>query len=311
MRCLVTGAAGFVGERLALALAARGDGVVALDLSFPADSPLRSASSVSLVEADVTDLPAVASACRGCSAVVHLAALRSVPASFDRPLETFRVNTHGTAVALEAARRAGCSRFVFASSSSVYGEPRILPTPETEPLAPRSPYAASKAAAERIVEGFAASYGIETVVLRFFNIYGPRRDLSSPFVEVVPRFLALVAEGRSPLVYGDGSAARDFLYVDDAVSACLAALDSPRAPGGTFNVGSGESRTVLEVLDLVCSVLGRRVEPRFEPPRPGDVRATLADLTAARSLLGYSPRFDLARGVRLTARLLGFSEETP
>ncbi|MFA4985287.1 MAG: NAD-dependent epimerase/dehydratase family protein [Candidatus Brocadiia bacterium] len=303
MKCLVTGASGFVGGVLANALLARGDEVVALDKRpYPGDS---SPGGLCVVQSDVNDFPTVLAAMRDCAVVFHIAAARSVPGSFSDPMEYFRSNSMGTASVLEAARQAGCRRVVIASSSSVYGDPARLPVREDSPLLPKSPYASSKVCAEMASIAYGRDFGLPVVRLRYFNIYGPRPDREDEYLEVVPRFLLAMGSGKSPEVFGDGSAGRDFIHVEDIVSATILAADAAAAPGNAYNIGSGASLSVSEVISSINRLLGTSIEPRFKPEREGDVHSTHADISAARRDLGYEPQLPFSEGLARTARAYG------
>ena len=310
MRVLVTGGAGFIGSHLAERLAGDGHEVLVLDnLSTGSRANLEAAGGsgargrLALVEGDVRDEAVLARVTRGCEVVYHQAALAAVARSVEDPLEVYDVNVRGTLRVLEAARVARVRRVVFASSASVYGDTAALPKREDQPPRPRSPYAATKAAGEGLMSAWHATYGLETVSLRFFNVYGPRQSPRSRYAAVIPSFLAAVAHGERPLIYGDGQQTRDFTWVSDLVEALVLAATVPGAPGaGPINLGGGERVSIARVADLVCRALGARAEPRFEPERPGDLRHSLADVTRARDVLGWAPTTPLAEGIgRLAA----------
>lgn len=303
MKCLVTGADGLVGNRLVKTLLSRGDFVIALDISF-ALTGLTDGDNLKVLQADITDISAIRNSFEGVDVVFHQAARRSIPVSFTEPFATFETNVYGTSVVLECARQAGCKRFVFGSSSSVYGNADVLPVTEDTPLKPQSPYSSSKAAAEKIVQCYHISFGLETVSLRYFNIYGPRRDFTAPNVEVIPRFIALMASGRQPTIYGDGTQSRDFVHVDDVVTANILAATSKTAIGNTYNIASGVSYTVLDIINEINSFLGTNLEPLIMPIRKGDALHTAADISRARRDLGYSPAVTLHTGLERTAREL-------
>jgi UDP-glucose 4-epimerase len=299
---LVTGGAGFIGSHLATALAERGDRVRVLDnLSTGSRANLDSVlDRVELIEGDVRDADCVARAVNGVDLIFHEAALASVPLSVERPLDSHAVCATGTVMLLDQARRSGVRRVVYAASSSAYGDRPSPSKRETDLPDALSPYAAAKLAAEFYCQAFYRTYGLETVCLRYFNVFGPRQDPASPYSAVIPIFLTRLLAGKPPVVYGDGGQSRDFVYVGDVVQANLLAADSPKAPGQTFNVGSGRSISLLELIGALARLLGVQVEPIHEPPRPGDVRDSLADITLARELLGYTPRIDLEEGLRLS-----------
>jgi UDP-glucose 4-epimerase len=301
MRALVTGGAGFIGSHLVDALLGRGDDVRVLDdlSSGLADNI---ASGVDVVKADVADEAAVREAVRDVEVVFHLAAQGGVLRSVERPLDTDRVNAHGTVTVLDAARSAGVRRVVYASSSSIYGDTTRHPTPESEPPRPRSPYAASKLAGEYYCRVFSVAGPLETVALRYFNVFGPRQRPDSRYAAVVPRFIDALRRGDQPVVHGDGQQSRDFTFVDDVVAANLAAAGAPaaRSSGQVYNVAGGGRHSVLELLATLADIVGVTPDPEHTDPRPGDLRASYADLTAARRDLGYEPTVDWRDGLRRT-----------
>jgi len=289
--CLVTGGAGFIGSHLVEALIAQGRRVRVLD-NFSTGlranlAALRPAPEV--VEADLADAAAVARATAGASLVFHLGALASVQQSIEDPAASHRACATGTLHVLEAARRARVRRVVYAASSSAYGVPAGALQTEAEPLHALSPYAAAKLAGEFYAEAFAASYGLETVRVRFFNIFGPRQRADSPYSGVIAIFAGLMQAGKAPTVYGDGRQSRDFTYVSDAVQAMLKAALAPGISGRVYNVGTGRSVTVLDLLAALNSLLGTRLVPQHGTARPGDVRHSRADISQARRDLGYEP----------------------
>jgi len=255
-----------------------------------------------LIVGDVSDLDTIIRATEGVDVIFHQAAHRAVLRSVEHPLETDTVNVHGTLTVLEAARRAAVRRFVYASSSSVYGGADVLPTPEFAAVIPRSPYAVSKLAGEHYCRVFTELYGLETVALRYFNVYGPRQRPDSAYAAVIPLFIDAVASGKRPIVHGDGTQSRDFTYVADVVRANLAAASAPalRCAGKAYNVAGGGQHTLLDLLDVIGHLLGRRPAPDFTDPRPGDVRHTQADISSAENELGHRPEVDLVDGLALT-----------
>jgi UDP-glucose 4-epimerase len=305
MRALVTGGAGFIGSHLADALVARGDDVVVLD-DLSGGSAGNVPNGAHLVRGDVADEAAVAEAVRGCDVVFHLAAHRSVQRSVEHPLQTDRVNTRGTLAVVVAAQGAGVRRVVSTSSSSVYGGAAPLPTPEDAPLRPRSPYAVSKVAGEHYVRVMGEISGLETVVVRPFNVYGPRQHPDSPYAAVIPLFIDALQSGRPPVVHGDGRQSRDFTYVDDAVAAYLAAgtATGNGGAGKVYNVAGGRPHSLLDVLAVLGDILGVTVTPHHTEARVGDVRHSRADLSSATGDLGWTPTVDLEEGLRRTVRWL-------
>ncbi len=310
---LVTGGAGFIGSHLVDALAERGARVRILD-NF-ATGRRRNLShleaAVEVAEGDLRDAGACARACDGVELVFHQAALGSVPRSIEDPATTIAVNVTGTANLFAAARDAGVRRVVYASSSAVYGDSPELPKREGQEGAPLSPYAASKQMNERLAEVFARCYGMELVGLRYFNVYGPRQRHDGPYAAVIPRFFDAYIAGRAPIIYGDGEQSRDFTYIADAVAANLLAAGAPApAAGRAFNVAAGRRTTVKQLAAIVRYFAGGGPDPVHEPPRPGDVRHSLADLAASREMLGYEPDHDALNGLAKLAAALT-SESSP
>jgi len=298
MDALVTGGAGFIGSHLVDALVARGDRVRVLDdLSTGRRENL--AAAAELVEGSVADEAAVARAVDGIEVVFHLGALGAVARSVADPRASNAANVDGTLNVLTLARDAGVRRVVFASSSSVYGGAEVVPTPESTPLRPRSPYANTKLAGEWYVRLFAELYPIETVALRYFNVFGPRQRPDSTYAAVIPLFAAALLEGERPTVHGDGTQSRDFTFVSDVVAANLAAAaaDPARASGQAFNVAPGAGTSLLELLDGLAAWIGVTPDPVFVDPRPGDVKISCADASAARDVLGWAPTVSVADGL--------------
>jgi nucleoside-diphosphate-sugar epimerase len=302
---LVTGGAGFIGSNIVHRLVADGEKVRVLDdFSSGRRSNLRGlrAPALQLLEGDLRHAPTVAKAVRGCEYVLHQGAIPSVPRSLKDPVATTEVNVLGTVNLLEAAARAGCvRRVVLASSSSVYGDSPTLPKVEAMPLLPLSPYAASKAAAENYARAFGASRRIEVVVLRYFNVFGPRQDPNGAYAAVVPRFFHAILRGERPVVYGDGNQTRDFTYVDNVVEANLRAATAPRAAGEILNVATGDRVTILGLAAMIAECLGTTTSPRLEPARTSEVRHSLADVTRMEHVLGLRPAVDLRRGLERAA----------
>ncbi len=296
---LVTGGGGFIGSTLVRRLAAAGDPVRVLDnFSTGARRNLDGLEGkVEIVGADICDPDAVTMAMRGVATVVHLAAIPSVARSVANPVETWRVNVDGTLRLLEEARKTGVKRFVFTSSSSVYGDSPTLPKHEDMPSRPLSPYAASKAAGEALVSSYGASFGLSACSLRPFNVYGPRQDPKSEYAAAIPRFVTAALRNEAPVVYGDGSQTRDFTYVEDAAEAFERAAKSQAA--GVFNVAAGGRVSVVDLLGRIRAACGGPA-PRFEPRRAGDVLHSQADVSAAEKAFGFRAKTDLATGVAQT-----------
>jgi UDP-glucose 4-epimerase len=296
---LVTGGAGFIGSHITAELVERGDRVRVLDnlCTGKRDNLQPVINDVEFIEADLNDQSAVERAVRGVDCVFHQAALASVPRSLERPLDTHAACVTGTLVLLDAARRAGVRRLVYAASSSAYGDQPFSSKRETDLPLPLSPYGAAKLAGELYCRAFAASYGFETVALRYFNVFGPRQDANSPYSAVIPLFVTALLQGRRPVIYGDGLQSRDFTFVRNVVQGNLLAADAPGVAGQVLNVAMGQSTNLLDLLSRLQTLLGTKIEPSFEPPRKGDVRESMADITRARELLGYEPLVSFDEGL--------------
>jgi UDP-glucose 4-epimerase len=298
---LVTGGAGFIGSHIVDALVAQDDEVVVLD---DLDTSFRDSvnAGARLVIGSVADEDLVRDTMQGCGLVFHQAAHKAVLRSVERPLITDSVNTHGTLIVLKAALDAGVGRVVHASSSSVYGGAVTLPTSETEPTNPRSPYAVSKLAAEHYCRIFSELYGLETVALRYFNVYGVRQRPDATYAAVIPLFVDALLRGNEPVVHGDGLQSRDFTYISDVVDANLAASRAPadRCAGRVYNIAGGASCTLLDVLRILADLLAVDPHPQFVEPRAGDVRHSRADVSAAARDLEFRTRVGLEPGLRLT-----------
>jgi UDP-N-acetylglucosamine/UDP-N-acetyl-alpha-D-glucosaminouronate 4-epimerase len=304
-RVLVTGGAGFIGSNLVRELLERGDAVRVLDNFSTGSRANLDGLEVEIVEGELRSYERVHNAVRGVETVYHLGALGSVPRSVQDPLTSSAVNVEGTLNVLLAARDSGVRRVVFSSSTSVYGTSREMPTTESCPPDPISPYGVAKLAAERYCVAFSRVYdSLETVVLRYFNVFGPRQSPSSQYAAVIPLFVTAIAAGRPVAIHGDGEQSRDFTYVDNVVDATIRAASAEGASGRAFNVAGGSPATVNHVADTIGAILGRPVEKRFEPPRAGDIRDSWADLAAARATLGFEPSVSLEEGLRRTANAL-------
>ncbi|RQV99627.1 SDR family oxidoreductase [bacterium] len=299
---LVTGGAGFIGSNLVEALLTLGHCVAVLD-NFSTGRRENLAAfinDIELHEGDLRDASAVAKAVKGCEFILHQGALPSVPRSVADPMASNEVNVTGTLNILMAARNAGVQRVVAASSSSVYGNTPTLPKVETMPVLPMSPYAVSKLATEKYLAAFYHVYGLETVALRYFNIFGPRQDPASQYSAVIPKFITAIRKGEQPIMHGDGLQSRDFTYVDNAVEANLLACHAEGAAGEFFNIACGDRFTLLDTLDGINKQLNTTVEPIHEPSRPGDVKHSLADISKAKKILGYSVVTPFNKGLEKT-----------
>jgi len=312
---LVTGGAGFIGSHLVERLLADGARVRVLDnFSTGARANLgfapRFRRHLEVLRGDIRTLSVVLRAARGARVIYHQAAMRSVPRSVKDPLGANANNVNGTLNVLEAARRCRVPRVVYASSSSVYGDRPDLPKREDQSPAPISPYAASKAAGEQYAAIWTRLYGVETVGLRYFNVFGPRQDPKSEYAAVIPRFI-LWGLSRRPLeIHGDGTQSRDFTYIDNVVEANILAATAPGAPGEVFNVGCGSRVSLLEIVAKLEAIVGRRLERRHTPSRAGDVPHTLADVSKAKRLLSYAPLVDFDEGFRRTVEYFKSSSKS-
>lgn len=302
-RVLVTGGAGFVGSNLVRALLEHGDRVRILD-NFSTGNRSNLAhleADLEIVEGELRSYERVHAATRGVELVFHLGALPSVPRSVQDPLTTSAVNVEGTLNVVLAARDEGVRRVVFASSSSVYGNSGSLPRVETSAADPISPYAVSKLAAERYCASFSRVYGLETVSLRYFNVFGPNQDPASQYAAVVPRFIAAIGGGAAVPIHGDGRQSRDFTFVGNVVDATLLAAAVPDISGEIFNVGTGRATTVEELADTIGALLCCSVDKEHQPSRAGEVKESWADISKARRLLQYHPAVELEDGLRIAA----------
>ncbi|HEY1691846.1 MAG TPA: SDR family oxidoreductase [Polyangiaceae bacterium] len=304
---LVTGGAGFIGSSIAETLLAGGDSVRILD-DFSSGRRENLASLPGrheLVEGTIVDPKTVAAAMRGVEVVFHEAAIPSVFRSVEDPASTMLAGVQGTTVVLDAARRAGVKRVVFAASSSAYGDTPTLPKIETMTPQPLSPYAVSKLTCEHLMRVFAQLYGLETVSLRYFNVFGPRQDPKSEYAAVVPKFVTAALRRERPIVFGDGEQTRDFCYIENAVRANLLAASTPKKLAGeVVNVACAERTSLNQLLRIVGELTGARLDPEHKPARAGDVRDSLASIDAARDLIGYTPAVDVREGLKKTIEAL-------
>ena len=310
---LVTGGAGFIGSNIVKTLLNRWDMVRVLDnfstgkrenLNFAGMSP-EFMNNLEIVEGDIADLDTCRQATDGVQYVLHQAAIPSVPRSIALPLESNRANIDGTLNLLLAARDAGVKRLVFASSSAVYGNAPGFPRKETIPPAPLSPYAVQKLTDEHYMRIFYELYGLETVSLRYFNVFGPHQDPDSEYAAVIPRFIKALLTGTRPTVYGDGEQSRDFTYVDNVVYGNLLAIEAGDGPGKVVNLACGAQLTLNELLALLKQIVGSDTEAVYTDPRPGDVRHSWADITLSEQVLNYKTQVSLEEGLRRTVNYFG------
>lgn len=299
---LVTGGAGFIGSNITDELVRRRENVKVLDdLSSGKRENLEQVKDkIEFIEADIRDLEALMRAFKGCDYVIHQAALRSVPKSMKDPALYDEVNVMGTLNVLSAAVRNKVKRVVFASSSSVYGDSENLPQSESQVPQPISPYAATKLAGEHYCRVFAKSFGLETVALRYFNVFGPRQSLESEYAVVIPKFITCILKGERPPIHGDGKQSRDFTYVDNVVDANLTAAVREGVSGEAFNVACGKGYDLLDLVRILNEIIGKKIEPEFGPSRAGDVKHTLSDITKMKTMLKLDPKVDFVLGLRKT-----------
>ncbi|MDI6719427.1 MAG: SDR family oxidoreductase [Methanomicrobiales archaeon] len=301
MQFVVTGGAGFIGSHLSEALRERGDVIILDDLSSGKEANIRhllDGDRVRFIEGSVTDLHLLQDVFRGTDCIFHQAAIASVPRSVADPIATHAVNATGTLNVLVAARDAGVPKVVLASSSAVYGDDPTLPKHEGMLPNPLSPYAAQKATGEYYASAFSALFGLRTVCLRYFNVYGPRQDPASEYAAVIPKFTACLLAGEPPLIHGEGSQTRDFVFVQDVVRANIAAMESDAT--GIFNIAGGTPLSVNDLARMIQEILGTDLEPVHGAARPGDIRDSYADIARARERLGWRPRYPLKEGLART-----------
>jgi len=301
---LVTGGAGFIGSHLVEALLARGDSVRVLDnlSTGHLENLVGVRHQLEFIEGDIRDEAAVAQAVRGVDTIFHLAAMVSVPESMEKPVQAEEINALGTLKLLQAARAAGARRLVLSSTCAVYGDDPVLP--KTESMLPqlKSPYAVSKLAAEGYCRLFAESFGLETVVLRYFNVFGPRQDPSSPYSGVISIFIDRMSQGQPVIIHGDGAQTRDFVFVVDVVQANLLAAQKPQAAGQIFNIGAGQAVSIKQLAQILQQALNNPHPLQYGPARAGDVLHSYADASPARAVLGWQPQVSFEAGLRqLTA----------
>ncbi|MBX3394540.1 MAG: SDR family oxidoreductase [Phycisphaerae bacterium] len=319
MNVLVTGGGGFIGSHLVEGLVRRGHRVRVLDNFstgktsnlaalrdahgepiFTPEGKAHRAEIAELLVGDAADPAVCQSACRGVDVVLHQAAVPSVPKSIADPVTSHRANIEATFQLLLAARGAGVRRFVYAASSSAYGESEKLPKEESMPSSPLSPYAVQKLAGENYCRVFYGCYGLQTLSMRYFNVFGPRQDPRSQYAAAIPSFVTSVLRGDSPIIYGDGEQTRDFTYIENVVSANLMAIDAKETRGESINIACGEHVTVNDIIARINQALGRSVTPKYVPPRPGDIKHSWADISLAERVIGYRPVVPFAEGLRRT-----------
>lgn len=300
---LVTGGAGFIGNNIVRTLVEGGEKVrVFDDFSTGRWENLAGLEKVGVVEGSLLDRERLEKALIGVRYVLHQAAIPSVPRSVADPLSSNEANVTGTLNLLEAAKKAGVERFVYAASSSAYGDTEVLPKKESMPADPLSPYAVGKYTGELYTKNYAHIYGLQAVSLRYFNIFGPCQDPASEYAAVIPKFILSMLKGKAPVIYGDGEQSRDFTYIDNAVQANLLACKSQQVGRGeVINVACGERYTLNELVGALNEILGTEIEPVYSDPRPGDVRHSQADIARARQLLGYEVKVGFKEGLKLTA----------
>lgn len=304
MKYLVTGGAGFIGSNIVAELLKQGQEVVVLD-NFATGKrenilPYVKNPLFTMIEGDIRSFHIVRSAVKGVDYILHQGALPSVPRSINDPITTNDVNVLGMLNILEAAKEFGVKRVVLASSSSIYGDSETLPKVEDMRVNPMSPYALTKYAQERYCQVFYKLYGLETVALRYFNVFGPNQDPTSQYSAVIPKFIRLIKNDKEPVIYGDGTQSRDFTYVENNVWANIQACTAEKAPGEVINVACGERYTLIELVQMINKILGKNIEPKFAPDRAGDVKHSQAGIEKAKEILGYKVRVSFEEGLERT-----------
>ena len=302
MKFLVTGGAGFIGSNIAETLVKRGHKVSVLDnLSTGSLSNLKPfLKKIEFIKGDICNVRDLKKALKGIDYVLHQAALRSVPRSVDDPMSTNDVNITGTLKLLIEARNAKVKRVVYASSSSAYGDSKLIPQNENHRTSPISPYAVAKLAAEHYCHVFAKTFGLQTVSLRYFNVFGPKQSPESKYAAVIPKFIKSAVKGETLIVHGDGKQSRDFTFIDNVVNANILAATAPGVSGETFNIACGDSSSVMDIVRGIEKILGKKIKVKHEPPRAGDVRKTKADISKAKRMLKYKPGISFNEGLEQT-----------
>lgn len=298
--CLVTGGGGFIGGHVARGLLQRGHRVRVLDdfSTGRRENITDIQSDIELIVGDIRDVEAVNRAVAGTEAVFHLAARASVPRSVEQPQQAHDINVTGTLNLLVAARDAGTRRFVYSASSSAYGDTPTLPKIEDMTPQPLSPYAVSKLAAEHYCSCFTCCYGLETISLRYFNVFGPRQDPNSQYAAVIPAFVTRMVGGQQPIIFGDGEQSRDFCFIENVIDANMRGFEAEKVAGEVVNIACCERTTLNEIVHLINTHLGTDIQPEYQAPRVGDVRHSLADVSAAYRVIGYEPQIMFAEGLQ-------------
>lgn len=304
---LVTGGAGFIGSNIVKTLLEKGAKVQVLD-NFATGKrenikPFLENKNFKLIEGDIRDFSIVKEAVEGIDYILHQGALPSVLRSIEDPITTNSVNILGTLNVLEAAKEAGVKRVVYASSSSIYGDSKVLPKKEDMAPNPVSPYSLSKYVGERYCQIYYQIYGLETVCLRYFNVFGPNQDPTSQYSAAIAKFIYLMKKNERPVIYGDGLQSRDFTFVENVVEANMLACEANEVVGEVFNIACGKSLTILQLVDFINKILGKNIKPIFTKPRPGDIRQSLASIEKARIKLGYKPKIDFEQGLKKLIQL--------
>ncbi len=301
-KVLVTGGAGFIGSHLAEELSKKHDVTILDDFSAGKESNIKDFKH-KLIKGDIRDEETLAKAMKGQEYVFHLAAIVSVPYSVEHPKKTHEVNATGTLKVLHAAKEANVKRVIYASSAAVYGDEPSLPKTEESPLKPQTPYGLQKLTSEYYCIMYHSLYNMETVVMRNFNVYGPRQDPNSQYSGVISKFVNIIKDGKQPTIYGDGMQTRDFVFVGDVVQAYLKAMTAKNAAGNIFNIGTGIQVSLKELLVHLSELLGKKVTPKYEAGKQGDIKHSVADISKAKKLLGYKPELLFHEGLQQTIKL--------